>query len=40
MAKKKKRVVLKISGEALMGSMNYGIDPKVSLSIAEQVKKF
>ncbi len=36
--KKKKRVVLKISGEALMGSMGYGIDPKVSLSIAGQVK--
>ena len=39
MAKKKKRVVLKISGEALMGAMNYGIDPKVSLSIAKQVKE-
>ena len=38
MAKKKKRVVLKISGEALMGSLNYGIDPKVSSSIAKQVK--
>ena len=39
MAKKKKRVVLKISGEALMGSMSYGIDPKVSSSIAKQVKE-
>ena len=37
--KKKKRVVLKISGEALMGKLNYGIDPAVSDSIAKQIKE-
>ncbi len=37
--KKKKRVVLKISGEALMGKLGYGIDPDVTFSIAEQIKK-
>jgi len=35
---KKKRVVLKISGEALMGKLGYGIDPAVISSIAEQIK--
>ncbi|MDD5633724.1 MAG: UMP kinase [Candidatus Omnitrophica bacterium] len=33
-----KRVVLKISGEALMGNLGYGIDPVVMQSIAEEVK--
>ncbi|MFH1878601.1 MAG: UMP kinase [Candidatus Omnitrophota bacterium] len=36
--KKIKRVLLKISGEALMGDFGYGIDPKVSTSIAKQIK--
>lgn len=35
---KKKRVVLKISGEALMGKLGYGIDPVVIASIAGQIK--
>lgn len=41
MAKKKKakRVVLKISGEALMGNLGFGIDPEVNASIAAQVKE-
>ncbi|MGB2601352.1 MAG: UMP kinase [Candidatus Omnitrophota bacterium] len=41
MAKKKKakRVVLKISGEALMGDLGFGIDPDVNASIAAQVKE-
>jgi len=34
-----KRVVLKLSGEALQGSQRYGIDPEVVISIAEQVKE-
>ena len=34
-----KRVLLKLSGEALMGDVGYGIDPKVLDSLAEQVKK-
>lgn len=34
-----KRVVLKLSGEALQGSQKYGIDPDVVISIAEQVKE-
>ncbi|MFH1846535.1 MAG: UMP kinase [Candidatus Omnitrophota bacterium] len=37
--KKYKRVVLKISGEALMGGLGYGIDPKVTKSIAEEIKE-
>ncbi|MFC1643884.1 UMP kinase [Candidatus Omnitrophota bacterium] len=37
--KKYKRVVLKISGEALMGNLGFGIDPKVNASIAAQIKE-
>lgn len=33
-----KRVVLKISGEALMGKMSFGIDPAVNSSVAAQIK--
>jgi uridylate kinase len=33
-----KRVLLKLSGEALMGSGEYGIDPKVLSRIANEVK--
>ena len=32
------RVLLKLSGEALMGSRQYGIDPEVVRGIAEQVR--
>lgn len=32
-----KRVLLKLSGEALMNSQGYGIDPNVMASIAEQI---
>lgn len=32
-----RRVVLKLSGEALMGEMQYGIDPEVVQSIAQEV---
>lgn len=34
-----KRVVLKLSGEALAGDQGYGIDPKIILSVANQVKE-
>lgn len=34
-----KRILLKISGEALQGSQKYGIDPKVAESIALQLKE-
>ena len=34
-----KRVMLKLSGEALMGDKPYGIDPKILQSIAGEVKK-
>lgn len=34
-----KRVVLKLSGEALAGDVGYGIDPKVIFSIANQIKE-
>ncbi|MCF6137137.1 UMP kinase [Pseudalkalibacillus berkeleyi] len=33
------RVVLKLSGEALSGSIGYGIDPAIIQSIAKQVKE-
>ncbi|MEL7566354.1 MAG: UMP kinase [Dehalobacterium sp.] len=36
---KYKRVVLKLSGEALAGSLGYGIDQDMISSIAEQVKE-
>ncbi|OGW74788.1 MAG: UMP kinase [Omnitrophica bacterium RBG_13_46_9] len=36
---KYKRILLKISGEALQGKKGYGIDPDVMLSIAEQIKE-
>ena len=34
-----KRVLLKLSGEALMGDKPYGIDPAIVQSIAEDVSK-
>ena len=34
-----KRVVLKLSGEALQGSLGYGIDPNILTSIAKQIKE-
>ena len=34
-----KRVLLKLSGEALMGEKPYGIDPAIVQSIAEDVEK-
>jgi uridylate kinase len=34
-----KRIVLKLSGEALAGDQGYGIDPEMIQSIAEQVKE-
>ena len=36
---KYKRILLKLSGEALMGDHPYGIDPKIATVIADQVKK-
>src|SRR5512132_105922 len=33
-----KRVLLKLSGEALMGDQQFGVDPKVALRIAEDVQ--
>ncbi|HEX2912339.1 MAG TPA: UMP kinase [Chloroflexia bacterium] len=33
-----KRVLLKLSGEALMGEAGYGIDPKVTQSVATKIK--
>ena len=34
-----KRILLKLSGEALMGDGSYGIDPKVTDHLAKQVKE-
>jgi len=36
---KYKRLILKLSGEALAGSKGYGIDPAVVYSIAVQIKE-
>ena len=36
---KYKRILLKLSGEALMGSKQYGIDPSLLDSYAEEIKK-
>lgn len=36
---KYKRVLLKISGEALLGNLKYGIDPKVIDNISSQIKE-
>ena len=36
---KYKRVLLKLSGEALMGEAGYGIDPKVVEELAVQIKE-
>ncbi len=33
-----KRIVLKLSGEALLGNVDYGIDPKVLKRIAEEIR--
>ena len=38
-AKKYKRVLLKLSGESLMGKMSYGIDPEIVAYIADEVAK-
>ena len=35
---KYKRVLLKLSGEALMGSQSFGIDPAVPKRLAEEIR--
>ncbi|MBF0253037.1 MAG: UMP kinase, partial [Candidatus Omnitrophica bacterium] len=35
---KKNLILLKLSGEALMGNSGYGIDPETNLSVAKQIK--
>jgi uridylate kinase len=37
---KYKRILLKLSGEALMGDRQYGIDPVRLAEYAEEIKKF
>ena len=34
-----KRVLLKLSGEALMGNLGYGIDPMVVSAIAQEISE-
>jgi len=36
---KYKRILLKLSGEALQGNSGYGIEPQISASIAKQIKE-
>ncbi len=38
MATRFQRVLLKLSGEALMGDANYGIDPAVAQAMAQQIR--
>lgn len=38
MSTKYQRILLKLSGEALMGEQNFGIDPQVLVYVAEQIK--
>jgi len=33
-----KRILLKLSGEALMGAVDYGIDVQVAASVAEELR--
>ena len=33
-----KRILLKLSGEALMGTQSYGIDTKVAVAVAKEIK--
>ena len=35
---KYKRVLLKLSGEALMGTKPYGIDPEIVEQVAKEIK--
>jgi uridylate kinase len=37
---KYKKILLKLSGEALMGDRQYGIDPVRLAEYAEEIKKF
>ncbi|MEC8548855.1 MAG: UMP kinase, partial [Pseudomonadota bacterium] len=37
-AQRYKRVLLKISGESLMGGQSYGIDPEMVATVASQVR--
>lgn len=39
MSERHARVLLKLSGEALMGESHYGIDPAVVASLAQQIRK-
>jgi uridylate kinase len=39
LTKKKKRILLKLSGEAMMGELGYGIDPRINQTIAEEIKE-
>ena len=36
---KYKRILLKLSGESLMGEKKYGIDPAILQQYAEEIKK-
>ena len=36
---KYKRILLKLSGEALMGERQYGIDPKILAEYADEIKQ-
>ena len=38
-APKFKRILLKLSGEALMGESDYGINPETVVEVAQEIKK-
>jgi uridylate kinase len=35
-----KRILLKLSGEALMGNQGFGVDPLMAVKVAEELKKY
>jgi len=34
-----KRILLKLSGEALMGNQGFGVDPQMAVKVAEELKE-
>jgi len=38
-SKEIKRILLKLSGEALLGDQQFGVDPKVLIYLAKEIKR-
>jgi uridylate kinase len=39
MSNKYQRILLKLSGEALMGEQNFGIDPQILISVSKEIRQ-